>query len=290
LRGNKKARTHKLAALRHSKHVRPSNLEEIVQAKRVRPYTPEVIVPDVLVPPVQLVKRNRFVTWLAGITVVLAVFLLILPADIRAAFWRSMQGQAILVSMLLFFSLVAISFVWTAGQKLDTWVFLTFNVRWLHPIWLDRIMLGFTQVGNGFTTLAFAVILILVSQRYLAYELILGTLTLWLVVMLVKVIAHRSRPFIHLTQARIVGYKPRGRSFPSGHTSQSFFIATLMIQHFHAGVWIAVLLYVIAMVVGITRMYVGAHYPRDVLAGAILGSAWGLLGVIFDGYVLGGFR
>jgi PAP2 superfamily len=31
-------------------------------------------------------------------------------------------------------------------------------------------------------------------------------------------------------------------------------------------------------VVGITRIYVGAHYPRDVLAGAILGSAWGLLG------------
>ena len=33
-------------------------------------------------------------------------------------------------------------------------------------------------------------------------------------------------------------------------------------------------------------MYVGAHYPRDVLAGAILGSAWGLLGGIVYGYVL----
>jgi membrane-associated phospholipid phosphatase len=33
-------------------------------------------------------------------------------------------------------------------------------------------------------------------------------------------------------------------------------------------------------------MYVGAHYPRDVLAGAILGSAWGLLGGIVFGYVL----
>jgi membrane-associated phospholipid phosphatase len=42
------------------------------------------------------------------------------------------------------------------------------------------------------------------------------------------------------------------------------------------------------LLVGITRMYVGAHYPRDVLAGAILGSAWGLLGVLVDGYVLNG--
>jgi membrane-associated phospholipid phosphatase len=290
LHRSKRTRARKLAAINHSKHVRPSNLEGIVRARRVRPYTPEVTVPEALNPPVQLVKRNRSVTWLAGITIGLAVFLIILPADIRAAFWHSLQAQAVLVSMLLVFSLVTISFVWTAGQRLDTWVFLTFNVRWSHPLWLDRVMLGFTQVGNGFATLAFAIILFIVSQRYLAYELILGTLTLWLVVMLVKAIAHRSRPFIHLAQAHIVGYRPRGRSFPSGHTSQSFFIATLLIQYFHLGVWIAVLLYAIAMLVGITRMYVGAHYPRDVLAGAILGSAWGLLGVIFDGYILGGFR
>ena len=290
MRRNQRPRPHKLEAINHSRHERPSNLEEIVRSKRVRPYTPEVILPEALNPPVQLIKRNRSVTWLAGITIVLVVFLLVLPADIRMNFWYSLQAQAILVSMLLIFSLVAISFVWTSGQKLDTWVFLTFNVRWSHPLWLDRVMLGFTQVGNGFATLAFAIILFLVSQRYLAYELILGTLTLWLAVMLIKVIAHRARPFIGLTQARIVGYRPRGRSFPSGHTSQSFFIATLLVQHFHTGVWIAILLYAIALLVGITRMYVGAHYPRDVLAGAILGSAWGLLGVIFDGYILNGFR
>jgi membrane-associated phospholipid phosphatase len=284
------ARPQKLEAIIHSKHLRASTLETIVRGKRVLPYTPEVIVPDALNLPVQLVKRNRSVTWLAGIAAVLIVFLLVLPADIRTTFWHSLQAQAILVSMLLVFSLVAISFVWSAGQKLDTWVFLTFNLRWSRPLWLDRIMLGFTQVGNGFTTLAFAIILFLVSQRYLAYELILGTLTLWLVVTLIKAIAHRSRPFIHLVQTRVIGYRPRGRSFPSGHTSQTFFVATLMTQHFHAGVWIAILLYTIAMLVGITRMYVGAHYPRDVLAGAILGSAWGLLGIIFDGYVLGGIR
>ncbi len=273
-----------------SKRVPPHNVEAIVRSKRVRAHTPETIVPDALKLPVQLVKHNRPVTWLAGITVVLVVFLLVLPIDIRTAFWHSLQSQAILVSMLLVFSLVAISFVWSAGQRLDTWVFLSFNVRWSRPLWLDRIMLGFTQIGNGFATLTFALILFLARQRFLAYELILGTLTLWLVVVLVKVIARRSRPFIRLTQTRIVGYRARGRSFPSGHTSQTFFIATLMVQHFHASLWVAILLYAVALLVGITRMYVGAHYPRDVLAGAILGSAWGLLGVIVDGYVLSGIR
>jgi membrane-associated phospholipid phosphatase len=232
------------------------------------------------------VKRNRPVTWLAGVPIVLVVFLLLLPPDIRTVFWHSLQSQAILVSMLLVFSLVAISLVWSTGQRLDAWVFLSFNVRGSRPYWLDRIMLGFTQIGNGFATLAIAMILFLASERFLAYELILGTLTLWLVVVLVKFLVHRSRPFIRLAQARIVGYRPIGRSFPSGHTSQAFFMATLMAQHFHSSVWVVFLLYAAALLVGITRMYVGAHYPRDVLAGAILGSAWGLLGAILDGYVL----
>ena len=256
--------------------------------KRMHPIKTEAIVPIpvALVVPVQILKRNRRVTWLAGVTIFLIVFLLLLPPDIRTVFWSGLQSHAILASMLLIFSLVAISLVWSAGQRLDAWVFLTFNLRWARPHWLDQVMLGFTQIGNGFAILAFAVILFLVNERLVAYELILGTLTLWLVVMLVKFIVHRSRPFILLKQARIVGYRARGRSFPSGHTSQTFFIATLMTQHFHASVWVAFLLYVIALMVGITRIYVGAHYPRDVLAGAILGSAWGLLGLVVEGYVL----
>ena len=61
-------------------------------------------------------------------------------------------------------------------------------------------------------------------------------------------------------------------------------MATLVAGYFHAGVWAVCLLYASALLVGITRMYVGAHYPRDMLAGAILGSAWGLLGGIIGGY------
>lgn len=63
-------------------------------------------------------------------------------------------------------------------------------------------------------------------------------------------------------------------------------MATLIAQHFHPNIWIVFVLYTVALLVGITRMYVGAHYPRDVLAGAILGSAWGLLGMMVSGYMM----
>lgn len=149
-------------------------------------------------------------------------------------------------------------------------------------------MLGFTQIGSTIAAVIMALVLFLADDRVLAYEFMLGALSLWLVVELVKALVRRSRPFVRLTQTRIVGHRFNGRSFPSGHTSQAFFMATLMAQHFHARVWLVALLYFIALLVGITRMYVGAHYPRDVLAGIILGSAWGLLGGIVDRYAQGG--
>ena len=144
---------------------------------------------------------------------------------------------------------------------------------------------GFTQIGNGIFIAVLAVILFFAGYHLLAYWLVLGALTLWLVVELAKALVRRRRPFIRLTQARIVGRRAIGRSFPSGHTSQAFFMATLLAGYFHAGAWAVCLLYTTALLVGVTRMYVGAHYPRDVLAGAILGSAWGLLGGIVFGYV-----
>ena len=232
------------------------------------------------------VSLNRPLAWLVGLTAGLILFLAWLPPYVRMFFWHGLQAQPILASMTLGFSLLALSLLWSTGQRVDAWTFLFFNLRGSHPNWLDTLMWGFTQIGNGIVIVALAVILFLAGDHLLAYGLILGALTLWLVVELVKALVRRRRPFIRLTQARIVGRRAIGRSFPSGHTSQAFFMATLLAGYFHAGVWAMCLLYAIALLVGITRMYVGAHYPRDVLAGAILGSAWGLLGGIVYGYAL----
>jgi membrane-associated phospholipid phosphatase len=238
---------------------------------------------------------SRFIVWvnlhqpiarMAIITVVMIGFLLFLPAYIKTYFWHGLQSHRVLTAMLLIFILLSVSLVWSAGQRLDTRVFLLLNLRGSRPLWLDRLMLVFTQVGSGFFALGLALLLYLFGPRLLSYELMLGTLSLWMIVEMVKFLVNRSRPFIHLTQARILGFRAIGRSFPSGHTSQAFFMATLVSQHFHANAWVVLVLYVLALTVGITRMYVGAHYPRDVLAGAILGSVWGFLGVIVEGYYL----
>ena len=235
-------------------------------------------------------RKYRPIAWLVFLTASLVLFLAWMPSQMRMIIWHGLVARGILSSMLLVFSLLAVSLVWSVGQRVDVWAFLFFNLRGLRPVWLDRSMMGFTQIGSGIAALAIGGILLLTGDRLVAYELILGTLTLWIVVELVKALVRRPRPIFRVTQTRIVGNRALGRSFPSGHTSQAFFVATLLALHFQASAWVVFLLYAIALLVGITRMYVGAHYPRDVLAGAILGSAWGLLGVLVDGYVLNGIR
>jgi membrane-associated phospholipid phosphatase len=107
--------------------------------------------------------------------------------------------------------------------------------------------------------------------------LALGTLTLWLWVELSKAFTDRARPFNLLRETRVIGRREPGLSFPSGHTAQTFFIVSLCISHFHLSLGIAPGMYGIAALVAFTRIYVGAHYPRDVIAGAILGLVWGIL-------------
>jgi membrane-associated phospholipid phosphatase len=143
-----------------------------------------------------------------------------------------------------------------------------------------------TQLGNMLAAFMAAFLFFLLNYRRLAIEIVLGTLTLWFLVETIKSLADRDRPFLTLKAARVIGWRERGDSFPSGHTSQIFFLMTLFIHRFELGIGASIALYAVAVLVGFTRIYVGAHYPRDVIAGMVLGSVWGILAMLVDTYWL----
>ena len=165
---------------------------------------------------------------LVSLVIGLVVFLVWLPGALRAALFAALLAQRVLMSLLLLFALIALSLVWSAGQRLDTWVFLLFNLRGYHPKWLDRMVWLATQVGNMLTAFFLAGLFYVMTYGSLAVEVIFGTLTLWLQVETIKVLTDRARPFLALQGTRIIGWKERGRSFPSGHTAQTFFLMTLL--------------------------------------------------------------
>lgn len=98
---------------------------------------------------------------------------------------------------------------------------------------------------------------------------------IWLVEYPIKHYFRRRRPFLTIIQAIVIGKKPGTWSFPSGHSATAFAGALLFSQYFpkQRG-----LLYTVAGLVAFSRVYLGDHYPGDVVAGSSLGMTFAMLG------------
>ena len=99
-----------------------------------------------------------------------------LPGGTRASLWAALSAQRGLIVLLSLFALVTLSLIWSAGQRLDTRIFMLLNMQ-VYPRWLDRCMWLATQLGSMLAAMIAAFLLYLLHYRRLAVEIVFGTLT-----------------------------------------------------------------------------------------------------------------
>lgn len=153
--------------------------------------------------------------------------------------------------------------------------------------WLTVTMKIATFLGNGgilwLTTCAF--LLFRQQTRRAALTALLSLVFSALVCnAFLKNLVERARPFDKIPGLQFLIRKPHDFSFPSGHTSSSFAVATVFLAMLP--MWVGVTALLIALTIAFSRMYLGVHYPSDVLCGMLLGIVFGIAALLVMSMVL----
>jgi len=144
-----------------------------------------------------------------------------------------------------------------------------------------RFFFTVSRSADGIWYLVAGTLLALALPRtflpYLAATAVAFALEIFLYTLLKKSI-RRPRPYRRLRGVRYLLAPPDEFSFPSGHTAGAFLMALVLSTAFP---FLAVPTFAWACLVGFSRVYLGVHYPGDVLAGMVLGLSCAALALKF---------
>lgn len=160
----------------------------------------------------------------------------------------------------------------------DTRFLFVINQQWKCRL-LDFILPKITHLGGATFTLSFLFLLLIFNPyqtRLWSIDALLSLTLSHLVVHLIKKKYCRKRPYLKLPNINIWSNPLKDYSFPSGHTTAAFSIAIVFILSAPTLIFI---LLPLATIIGLSRIYLGLHYPTDVFIGALLGTISSLLAV-----------
>lgn len=149
---------------------------------------------------------------------------------------------------------------------------------------LSVVLAPYTMLGDaGLMWIALSLAMLCFRKTRKAGALALCAMALGLVVtnLTIKPLVSRPRPWLMVEGLGHIVEEKDPNSFPSGHTCAAFAAAMVWVRTLPWR-WGRVTAVVLAVLMGLSRLYVGVHYPSDVLAGAVIGSlcAWAAWKVI----------
>lgn len=139
----------------------------------------------------------------------------------------------------------------------------------------NQLMPVITNLGGFiflFSCCIIAVIISKVLKKEYMFKLALMCLVCLLfcdlIALVLKYLINEPRPFNTLSNVNLLISEGDPYSFPSGHTTSTFSVVTYLVLNSKKFNWFLVSF---AILIAFSRIYVGVHYPADVIAGAIIG-------------------
>lgn len=146
---------------------------------------------------------------------------------------------------------------------------------------LDIIMPLVTKLGSASISICIPLIMVIFGDeniKKLGIECLTAITSSHLLVQILKRMISRERPYNIFKNINTFGMTLKDSSWPSGHTTASFSLATTISMNLP---YIGVMVIGLALIVGISRIYLAVHYPSDVLSGLLIGSVFS---VFLHGY------
>lgn len=165
-----------------------------------------------------------------------------------------------------------------AIQRLDEtllcWIAQHVRVDWLNPL-----VVAYTSLGNAGLCFIGVALLLLVFRKTrwsgaaaltaMAFGMLVTNLT-------IKPLFTRPRPWVAMENFVSLVTSSDPHSFPSGHTTAAFAFGVALFLTLPQK-WAKAAALLAAALMGLSRLYVGVHFPTDVLAGMVIGTVCGVL-------------